>query len=159
MRVLAVDPGAATGMALYERWTTDPLQEHVEQWVEEDPIAAIDRVVKEIDRVHEEAPQPLDAIVCESFVISGPRAKEANQAIEIIGALRYLATKCEIPFITQSPADSMNFSTNAKLKLLGWYKPAPTDHARSATRHLLLYLTRAGTIAPERLLQSDAEVG
>lgn len=100
-------------------------------------------------------PQAVSAVVCESFVITGRgggRTSDSNVTIETIGVLRYLCRKSGVPFVEQSPADAKSFSTNDKLTRLGWKTPARPDHARSAARHLLLYLVRAHLLPAESLL-------
>lgn len=95
--------------------------------------------------------------MCEDFFIGGSRASEANVTIEMIGVLRYLAALQHKPFFTQAPGDAKAFGTTEKLKNIGWYKPAKADHARSATRHLLLFLVKHNHIEGARVLHSGAE--
>ena len=143
--MLAVDPGGCTGMALYE---AGDLDEHFEAWSEPDPMGAIDRARMEIV-------SGLDVLVVEEFRITAGTGRKtragSNTAIEIIGALRWIAFKRGVPIVEQAPADAMGFATNDKLKRLGWYTPGP-DHARDATRHLVLYLVKGGRIEPSRVV-------
>lgn len=129
--VVAFDPGPHVGVATWygsiDSWgeaAHDPenIWLYAERWIQEH-----------------------DVVVCEDFAILGSRDKNSNATIEMIGVLRYLAWKHRKPFITQRPADA-KFSSNDKLKKLGWWKPASADHARSASRHLLLYLVNTRQI-------------
>ncbi len=153
MKVLAVDPGPHVGVATWtDRAIEDSGYEHaryVEQWNEFEETPA------SFYGVADTWVSWADVVVCEDFFISGARASEANVTVEMIGVLRYLAALQHKPFITQAPADAKAFSTAAKLKNIGWYKPAPADHARSATRHLLLYLVKHGVIDGARVLHSE----
>lgn len=146
VKVLAIDPGPHVGVA---RWIRD---EYGELWAEEEatPLELYHRAADSISWA--------DEVVCEDFIIGGARAKSANVTIEMIGVLRYLCAQAGRPFTTQAPGDAKNFSTNTKLKNLGWYKPAAADHARSATRHLVLYLAAKGRLSADRLLASTQEV-
>ena len=48
-------------------------------------------------------------------------------------------------------ADISDFSTNEKLRALSFWQRGGSDHARSATRHLCLYLARAGLVSAQQL--------
>lgn len=151
MKVLAIDPGPHVGVAT---WTDRAIEGEgegayfIEQWNEfEETPAGFYKVAD--GWVHW-----ADRVVCEDFFISGARASEANVTIEMIGVLRYLAALHNRPFVTQMPVEAKMFSTKEKLKNIGWYKPAKADHARSATRHLLLYLVKHNHIEGARVLHS-----
>jgi hypothetical protein len=144
-------------MAIYEQLSEglNPV-ERFDAWDEPNAMNAIDRVRLEIM-------EGLDTLVCESFIISAGTIKKtrggSQQTIEIIGALRWIAHKRGTPFVLQSPGDSSMFDKNwKKLRRIGWYTPGD-DHARSATRHLLLYLVKNGVIAPQRVIESTLEEG
>jgi hypothetical protein len=142
-RILAVDPGNMTGVAWmggFEALTpTSP-----QTW----------------ERTAMEATRQCDAlldgfievlVVCESFIPRPGAGTFQPDAMYTIGALRYLAEKYGHGFELQSPADAKRFSTDAKLKSLGWYVPTPDGHANDALRHLLLAMVRHGKIDLGRL--------
>lgn len=147
-KVLCVDPGPHVGIATWtDHAVVDAEFEHAyyvekhQAW-EETPerlYAAVDTFV-----------QWADVVVCEGFVISGTRAKEANVTIEMIGVLRYLSALHHKRFVVQRPG-AYKFAGTDKLKRLGWYTPG-SDHARSASGHLVLYLAESGLIDAARLL-------
>lgn len=160
MRALAVDPGGTTGFAVWERSEdAEPNGESFRSWMIEGQLPAVNSAWGEATKTDpdEGLVADLDVIVCESFTISTATAKKtrggSNAALEIIGALRWQASMIQVPFVLQAPSDASAFCSNEKLKRLGWYTPGP-DHARSAARHLVLYLVRGGYIAAERLLPS-----
>lgn len=150
MRILSVDPGPHVGLALWnDQMGLRPAAEfdtftYWQEW-ESTPEDFLPVADKWIETVH--------AVVCEKFLIAGPRAKEANITIEMIGVLRYLCTLASVPFVEQAPSDR-NFATPAKLKHLGWYVPG-SDHARSATQHLVTYLVKTGMLTPSDVLPSS----
>ena len=100
MRVLAVDPGLATGMALFEG---DNVYEDFSCWIEKDRWAAVDRARVEMTIVG------IDVLVIENYRISGARAKDANLTIELIGALKWIAHKRNVPVVMQEPGAGQKF--------------------------------------------------
>lgn len=143
MRVLVVDPGMATGMAAWR-------DGQFEAWQEDDPMAVAATVW------HDSRLGLIDELVVEDFILSSvSRAKTTagiRVTLELIGALRFIALYHEVSMHLQAPADAKTFSTNEKLKAVGFITPAKPDHMRSAARHLLLRLVRNGAIDPLSLL-------
>src|SRR3972149_10525216 len=124
MRVLAVDPGATTGIALWLPPGPNPATYQ---------LAVNDAVDWCADLLHS---QHLTLVVCESFV-PRPGAKSWQpDAIETVGALRHLARWGLHKFELQSPADAKRFSTDSKLRKLDWYTPTVGGHINDALRHL-----------------------
>lgn len=139
MRVLAVDPGPHVGLAYldggvesFRCWEETPEGFYglVESWV-----------------------QGVDRVVIETFMISGQRAREANETIEMIGVVRYFCRLHGKEMFEQSPADARMFGTAEKLRRIGWYKKG-SDHARSAARHLLLHCATKRVFDPAILLDT-----
>jgi hypothetical protein len=140
LRILAVDPGPHVGCALLHEdgsmtcWEDTPehLYASALEWA-----AAV------------------DVIVCEDFHISGARSKHANETIEMIGVLRYVAQQKGKQFVTQSPSTALAFVGKKweKLKRMGWYAAGP-DHKKSASAHLLYYVVQQRIIDPSRVLTS-----
>lgn len=133
MRFIAVDPGGMTGVA----YQTD--SDKLPYTWEQPTFEALNLVEQLIDN-------EFAMVVCESF-IPRPGAKTWQpEAIESIGVVRYLARKADCAFELQSPADAKRFSTDEKLKKLGWWVPTPGGHINDAQRHLLLARVRHGDI-------------
>lgn len=132
MRVLAVDPGGVTGLAVYDAGT-----DTFRSWQAD----SYEQVVQD---VRDECLSGLTRLVVESFVIRSNTHKLDPVAFalttDLIGACRYIAYERGVPFSKQSPAEAKSFSTDDKLRRLGWYSPTPGGHANDATRHLLRYL-------------------
>lgn len=139
MRVLCIDPGPHVGGACWSDATEDGFAAW--EWTPADFYAVVADWVR-----------TSDVVVCEDFRIAGPRASEANVTIEMIGVLRYLCAQYGKKFVTQPPG-AYKFAGPDKLKRLGWYTKG-SDHARSATGHLVKYLAEANLIDRARLLPS-----
>jgi len=138
--IFAIDPGGTTGLATYSRENglrvmQGPPYEIIE-WVEANVRTA-------------------DLVVCESFTIGQGTLKKSregsNTAIETIGVIRWLAYRAGVGFRLQSPAEAKGFSTNFKLRAVGWYDGIP-EHARDAARHLLLACVREGLVPAESVI-------
>lgn len=157
LKILAVDPGGTTGFTLWQEWPEDAGQSSIQTWMEEDALKAVDDVnYVRAGYGYPDGRRGLNAIVCENFIIGAGTIKKSregsNTAIEIIGALRWLAYKEQTPFVTQNPGD-VTYIDDAKLKRLGWYTAGP-DHARSSTRHLVHYLLTIKRLDAALLLPS-----
>lgn len=132
--VVAVDPGGTTGLAVWSPGMGISL------W-EGKPDEAVDRLANLSAINHKRH------FVVERYIITPATAKMSQQhdALEIIGALKYLVRTHDHTLSLQTPAEAKAFSTDTKLKTVGWYKPG-LPHARDASRHLLLYLSKVGII-------------
>lgn len=95
-------------------------------------------------------------IVCEDFIITSETVKKSRQSYssEGIGVLRFLTKSYGCRFEIQTPAAAKSFSSNDKLKRIGWYVPGQ-DHANDAARHLLLYAVKQGRIRLDQFIERD----
>lgn len=142
-RILAVDPGNMTGMAFlggFEALTPN----EPKTW----ELPALE-ATQLCDAILDDYIEIL--VVCESFIPRPGAGTFQPDAMYTIGALRYLALKHRAGFELQSPADAKKFSTDKKLKSLGWHTPTPDGHANDALRHLLLGMVRHSKIDLGRL--------
>ncbi len=139
--LLAVDPGPSTGVAWYDLENEEFLGAKVMRREEFEDAAETAIALKDI------------VVVCEKFVITAATAKKVryNDSIEIIGFLRFLCRRHQRKLIEYSASDAKSFVTNEKLKALKMY--TRNDHARDATRHLVLYLVRHKLIDIRPLLE------
>ncbi len=125
-----MDPGKASGLAYSvagdcRTWTLDrtETEDWLELWV-----------------------RRADLVVVESFIINAgtiKKAREGNVSLELIGVARYLARKARTEFKLQTPSEAKSFSTDEKLRRIGWHV-RESDHQRDARRHLVLALATAG---------------
>lgn len=137
-RVLACDPGKATGLAgLYDGdfWSC------ILPWFDAMKV------------IEEHAPFA-DLMVVEDYRISKntlTKTADSHWPMGGIGIVTYFAEKHSVQAIKYSPSEAKSFSTDKKLKKLGWYKTG-AGHDNDAARHLLLALVNAKQFDLQRLL-------
>lgn len=148
--VVAVDPGGTTGIAVWSPGLGLSLRE-------------IKPAAQAVDWLAQVASHGLaKTFVVERYVITPATAKMSQQhdALEITGALKYLARKHGHSIVIQTPAEAKKFSTDAKLKNVGWYEKSLGQgfegHARDASRHLLLFLAKQGIIDLHTLIGGNS---
>jgi hypothetical protein len=156
--VIAVDPGKVTGFFTYDSAAPVdagsgdelPMWEFVD-WMQQRALFG-EWLGSEVQ------------VVCESFSItkrSMTQRGERAWSIEQIGILQYMVRMrgSYVPmrppchYAEQSPSDAKGFSTDAKLKRVGWWLPGQ-EHARDAARHALLWATRQGHVRPAALMEA-----
>lgn len=137
IRLLAVDPGGTTGWAWWETATHRFDSGEEADW---------------LDWMYNRLPE-YDLIVIEKYTITMKTAKLSQQtdALRLTGALEYDAYPYHKVIIT-TPAEAKSFSTDDKLKRMGWYRPGK-GHANDAARHLLLTAVRRGLVDPAIFLE------
>ena len=147
--ILSVDPGKATGMALFEY---DGLNEPVLVWSlelqQEEYAGPIRQTLEQYPDVE---------VVCERFTISAQTAKnsQAPFSLEQIGILKQCLLDVNRPaddVYFQAPGDAKAMFGNDKLKKLEYWHRGGEGHALDAIRHGLLRLVKTGW-KPLRLLQ------
>lgn len=133
MRIIAVDPGNMTGVAMADLPDGKP-----ESWEIGDAMTAVNFVK------HKQA----DLIVVEDFRPRPGIRTWQPDALHIIGALRFVAWETNTELVLQQPSDAKRFSTNDKLDRIKWYHPTEGGHANDAMRHLMLAGVKRGVLAP-----------
>lgn len=131
MRYLAVDPGKATGVAFYD-------SENGRFWSAEVPEGTVG-FAHWWDKIgYLTLPS---VVICEKFTIGAKSGFITSQydALEINGFLRGTCAINGIEFKQQLVSGVKAFSTNDKLRTLGWFK-AGAGHADDASRHMLAFL-------------------
>jgi len=146
--ILAVDPGKATGLALFRR--VDGEEPELLMSSEAD----FRSYVSTIRSVFSEHPNV--EVVCEKFTINVQTAKKSQApfSLECIGALKVVMLDNGLEpdsLRYQLPANAMSMFTNEKLKTLEYWHRGGEGHALDAIRHGLLYLATSGWV-PRRLL-------
>lgn len=146
MKVLCIDPGPHVGVASVdtEEVNGNPRYFNAGEATPEDVYGCIEKWV-----------EWADVVVVEDFRIGGARGVDSNVTIEMIGAVRYVTEKAGKKFVRQPPG-AHKFAQGAKLRRIGWYTKG-SDHARSATGHLVKFLCDHGAMDASRLLPSAAE--
>jgi len=143
--IVAVDPGKATGVAIFEFIkgeepvmieTTEVQFETFAPWVRK----WVNHYVMEDVSLH---------VVCERFTINAQTVKnsQAPFSLEEIGVLKQTMLDCglnieDLKF--QSPADAKAMFDNTKLKKLEYWNRGGEGHALDAIRHGLLYMVKLG---------------
>jgi hypothetical protein len=148
--VLSVDPGKATGMALFSFSIGEEPEliwsKELQQNEYAEPIRS---VLKDVD-------VNVD-IVCERFTINAQtvRNSQAPFSLEQIGILKQCLMDAGRPaddIYFQSPADAKAMFTNQALKKLEYWHKGGEGHALDAIRHGLLRLVKLGW-KPVKLLK------
>ena len=136
--ILAVDPGKATGVAMY--YPTYPDHPPAFQ------SAVVPGGLTGFAEWFQDYKDYTGIIICEKFTIGAMQTRTTSQydALYING---YLMGVCYLErhyltLIQQPVTSAKNFATNDKLKKLGWYDPRDGGHAVDAARHLLTYLSK-----------------
>lgn len=135
--IIAVDPGGTTGWA---EWKHGEFRSGEEA----DWLHWIDN--RDFDQ---------DIFVIETYTITASTAKKSQQtdALRLTGCLEWMAYPYR-KVIYQKPSEAKAFSTDKKLKRIGWYTPGK-GHANDAARHLLLTCVRRGLVDPAIFLKED----
>jgi len=144
LRVLAVDPGKATGLALFRdvAWHPADGAEAPPEWIAwaapwQAAMASVESWI---------ALGALDFVACERFTVSQrtvTQGADHTWPTGGIGVVKYLCAKHSVPLAMQAPADAMNLAPRPVLERLGW-RTKGVDHPDDATRHLVLRLATLG---------------
>lgn len=151
--VLAVDPGKATGMALFRHTNGEEPKLIWSVEVQQEEYAAPIRAALDAAKVMD---IEID-VVCERFTINAQtvRNSQAPFSLEQIGILKQClldAGRATTDIYFQSPSDAKAMFDNPKLKKLEYWHVGGEGHALDAIRHGLLHIIRLGW-KPIRLLQ------
>lgn len=138
--IIAVDPGKTTGLATLDATTQDLT---TAEYGFNDTCSYVAQKASEYGSDL--------LLVCESFII-GPQTAKNTQApwsLELIGVMRYLSRSyCGRDLALQTPATAKRFSSDVRLKEVGFWTPGK-GHANDAARHLLLFLVQRGLLENE----------
>ena len=134
MKVWAVDPGLEAGAV---NWNTEwhSYRDSYEFFPMQAPAYDI---LERIDRDLNGGPA---VIVVERFVQQSLKHTRQYDALEMIGALRWIASRYGATFVLQSRSDKARVPDDT-LRALGVWDPQHPD-AMDAFRHLLIYVARA----------------
>lgn len=142
MFVLSVDPGKATGMALF---SFEKGEEPVMLWSKE---LQFEEYAAPIREAYAQCGPDL-LVVCERFTINAQtvRNSQAPFSLECIGVLKQIMLDNGVSVDAikmQSPADAKAMFDNKKIKKLEYWHTGGEGHALDAIRHGLLYLVKLG---------------
>lgn len=94
-------------------------------------------------------------VACERFTLTAESVKKTrqNDALEIIGVARYLATRYNsTAFLLQGASEAQKAANREVLRLLGWWTPG-VDHRNKAAAQLALALSRVDPLDYRRRLE------
>lgn len=131
--ILAIDPGKTCGLVAIKQDGSLYLR------MEADPYRTCSAASDIIARV-----RPL-IVVCERYTIVPKVMSQQTDALETIGALRYICARAGVEFVLQSRSERTRVN-NETLQLLGLWAPrtlSPGGHVNEATRHGVAYIVRA----------------
>jgi hypothetical protein len=143
MRVIWVDPGFATGLALYEGTAS----EHSFEAFELPAGEAMPWLHRQLEA------GDVDHVGSEGIHIGKDTARKGDEvlrSVEQIGIARYLCFLFGVEFSTQMP-NERKWTTDKKLRALGWWTAGSADHPREATRHLVKWLAEQDPDFRDRL--------
>lgn len=146
-RVLAIDPGKATGMA-WLRGENGKIQ--LEKTFEAQPEEVIPLLRESLLTWQPQEGQPPLRIVVEQFIINAQtvqKSQSASWALRTIGAVEQALRDADYPLLAvawQKPSEAKTAFSNEKLRNLGLWHRGGEGHALDAIRHGALYLAKVG---------------
>jgi len=143
--VLSVDPGKATGLALF---AFESGSEPVLLWSDEVQQDEYAKPIRQSLSLYGPEEGGIE-VVCERFTINAQtvRNSQAPYSLEQIGILKQClmdAGRAPDDIYFQSPADAKAMFPNEALKKLGFWHKGGEGHALDAIRHGLLRLVKSG---------------
>jgi hypothetical protein len=143
--VLSVDPGKATGLALF---SFESGGEPILLWSKEVLQTEYAEPIRQTLALYEPEAGGIE-IVCERFTINAQtvRNTQAPYSLEQIGILKQCLMdigRAPDDIYFQSPADAKAMFPNEALKKLGYWHRGGEGHAMDAIRHGLLRLVKSG---------------
>lgn len=137
-RLVAVDPGVTTGLAIYEDslYTTLAIKPvtQVMEVVLKGYITAVPHGIVTVGF-------PNTLVVLEDFNTAGAISEHGLHTVRLIGAIEFACHLYSIPLILQFPGERKKFIEQAK-DMLVTMKPHFQEHDKDALAHLLLYQWR-----------------
>lgn len=133
-KIFAVDPGLLTGLALVD----------ISDRLDPKPIAAIEADLPTFYLTAENTfAQDADdlIVVCENFIITSHTAKLSQAPWSLMGRgfMEYMCWKYSVPFALQTPSETKEFSTDDKLRRVGFWHVGGEGHANDAYRHAMKF--------------------
>ena len=130
MRIIALDPGVTTGVAIYRSDDNTPGRDPFEQFQFKGSHAEFWDIVLQRD--------DWNAIVYEKFTYQR-RDRVELYPVQVIGVIRMYAQQEDIPEFSHTASAAKGLITDDKLKKMGLWIPN-LRHAMDATRHLMYHL-------------------
>jgi hypothetical protein len=143
MRIMGIDPGGTSGVAIIEvpwdetRYIPEPTAHVMDTQIVSSWGPDNESVGRQISRIIRDY-QP-DLIAVEQFTITQRTVRHTRQpdALWIIGGVRFLADIAGIPVHLQPSSLAKTTWDADRLTTTGWAKVVKQKHARDALRHAL----------------------
>lgn len=132
--LIAVDPGKTCGMFVVI--VNDDGMKVFDHWED----SAINTVY-EVERLLTVYKTLNVKVVVERYVLESLKQTRQYDAIEVIGALRWLSNKHGAMFELQGRAERLRV-TNEMLRDRGWWTTSPGGHVNEAARHAVVAIVR-----------------
>lgn len=152
MYLFSVDPGLATGLALFDM--SDPINPVMLWSVEHET----ENFYKKAEEVISTLSEDLE-VCCENFIITSATAKkgQAPWSLRGAGVIEFLCMKYGVKFTLQTPSDAKGFSDNKRLHDLGFWHVGDEGHANDAIRHAILYMSKNNAKWNLKVLRASME--
>lgn len=122
------DPGKTTGVAMFRDYSRTPYN------VFESNREMLEDYLLTLNESN------TALIVYESFTSRSSQHTRQNDALEIIGILKFVARKCGVDIVSQSPSAAKSYCNNHDLRRAGWFGNTHlTTHELDALKHAYLY--------------------
>ena len=152
MKLICVDPGKISGLALIDFSTGTP------NIIEAVELSQQDACIWIRDKIESEG---TSKVVCEDFIISNRTAKmktsDTRHSLEIIGMIRYFCLLNKTPLILQTPVHMKKFFSGWSLKDFGLWVKGGAGHKRDALRHGVVYLLSTNRWDPQDVSASKGD--
>lgn len=144
MMIIAVDPGAGTGIAYYNTDTD-------EHWAGEYEYAQVAPKVETLIRYGLRRGYTVK-VVCEKYVMTPGRKSPQPEALMHMGAVEWICRSEGVSLTWQFPGPAKSTVPDAILRKLGWHRVTKDGHANDAARHVLLWLAHNDTERYARMI-------
>lgn len=144
--LLSIDPGLATGTSLFN---TEDLQNAFLIDSHEYGITEFYEYLESIMKLYSDELM----IVIEGFIISEETAKKtpAPWSLELIGFVKYMCWKYEVPLVTQQPVER-EFATHEMLHEMNFWHKGGEGHAIQSMKHALVWMVNRDRRLMRKLL-------
>lgn len=129
-RIIAVDPGKRCGMFTFH------LQTGIWSACEDDPFT----IVRAVEDLVSQDIHISWYVVAERFTTSRAITTQQPEALEVIGALRYVARRHHQGDITLQSRSVKSRVPNSMLRAIDWWHESHGGHSLDAARHALVLL-------------------
>lgn len=135
MKLLGIDPGGTTGIAVA---TYNKRKRHASlTWYDQlvgsaELLVDPTRAAELFDKLNKES---LDAVVIENFIGGGTRTRHSDYTMKLVGFFAGLCVGLGVPWVLQVPQKRLSYLADARELL-----PQKDKHAQDALAHVFAYI-------------------